>query len=440
MSTPPGRRPRRESVTSAVLMFAVSGLLSLALVTAGALYFARRTATQEAERDSLGVTEAAARNLIEPILSDALAAGDPGAIARLDDTVRSRVLGNAIVRVKLWSRDGVIVYSDEPRLIGQRYDLDEDDLKSFGNQEPEADISDLSRPENIYEKPYGKLLEVYFPLYTREGTPILFEAYLPYASVSERASEIWRSFLPTVFAGLITLEVLQLPLAWSLARRLRARQVEREQLLHRAVEASNRERRLIAGELHDGVVQDLVGQSYRLLAVADGLAGVAPGDSVAAIRQEAIETRTAIKSLRTLLVDLYPPNLRSEGLEPALADLAARLRSAGVLVNIAMLTDVRLSEEWERLLYRAAREALRNIERHSGARNVNICIEHQDGYVSLTIIDDGIGIAGENQVGQRQEGHLGLDLLGSLLRDAGGHLSVRAGETGGTRFEVRLPL
>lgn len=63
---------------------------------------------------------------------------------------------------KIWARDGRIVYSDEPRLIGSSYPLGADDL---------------ARPENRFERGQGDVYEVYTGVRTPNGTPLLFETY-----------------------------------------------------------------------------------------------------------------------------------------------------------------------------------------------------------------------------------------------------------------------
>ena len=65
------------------------------------------------------------------------------------------------MRVKLWSRDGTILYSDEPALIGQRFELGEDERELFATGGAEAELSDLAEPENRYERQEGKLLEAH---------------------------------------------------------------------------------------------------------------------------------------------------------------------------------------------------------------------------------------------------------------------------------------
>ncbi len=428
------------SVASSVLGFALSGLAALALVTVGVIYYARDTATDEAIRDSIRLTEVVSHGLVEPALDDGIISGDREALRRLDDVVQNRVLGSSVVRVKLWTREGPIVYSDEPRLIGQRYALPEDELRAFETGVAAAEVSDLSRPENLYERPFDKLLEVYFPIHTHGGTTLLFEAYLPYSSVSSNASDIRGRFMPALVAGLVVLALVQIPLAWSLAHRLRSRQNEREALLRRAVDASDRERGIIAGELHDGAVQDLIGQSFRLTAAADRLTGIAGDDTIRDLREASDQARNTVQELRTLLVDLYPPNLSSEGLEPAFSDLVAPLKAKGIEVAVSVNLAARLPEGIERLIFRSAREALRNVIRHADAHHVDITVERRSSMASLTIGDDGRGFSAEARERQKATGHLGLDLIEGLVADAGGTCQVLPRDGGGTRFIVEVPV
>jgi signal transduction histidine kinase len=426
-------------VRSAVGVFAASGLTALALVSAGVIYFARQTATDEAIRDSRVVGQLLARGVVEPVLRDDLVTGDPAAIAAMDAAVRTRLLGPEVVRVKIWKADGTIVYSDEPRLIGKQFPLGVEDLAALKGDGVAADISDLDEPENWFERSFDKLLQVYLPVHTPNGTPLLFETYRPYTAISSSGNHILREFLPALIAGLVVLELLQLPLAWSMARGLRRGYEDREALLRRAVEASERERRIIAGELHDGAVQDLVGQSYRLAATADQLAGIAPESAVQAVRDASVHARRTVQELRTLLVDLYPANLRTEGIELALADLATPLRTRGAEVVIAVQHVPALPEQTERLLYRVAREGMRNILKHADARHVNVTITHEGGRVRLVVMDDGRGIDG-TPAGDRAAGHVGLDLLRELVADAGGTLTVEPNEPSGTILVAEVPV
>ena len=126
---------------------------------------------------------------------------------------------------------------------------------------------------------------------------------------------------------------LTIPLVWRLDRRVRRAREERERLLRRAVEASDAERRRIAADLHDGVVQELAGASFALAAAAKRMPE-APAVS-ASLDRVAAGVRQSMRSLRSLLVEIYPPNLHTEGLTPALGDLLAPLPGSGLTTSLA---------------------------------------------------------------------------------------------------------
>src|SRR5204862_328573 len=83
--------------------------------------------------------------------------------------VRRQVLTPSVVRVKLWTAAGRIVYSDEPRLIGQRFPLGSQDRAALTGHAGHAEVADLQRPENRFERGFGKLLQVDRPVWTPSG-------------------------------------------------------------------------------------------------------------------------------------------------------------------------------------------------------------------------------------------------------------------------------
>ncbi len=212
-------------------------------------------------------------------------------------------------------------------------------------------------------------------------------------------------------------------------------QREREALLRRALDASNAERRLIAADLHDGVVQDLVGVSYALAAEADRVNG--ESEQSAALRRGAATTRDSVRALRTLLVDIFPPSLHRAGLAAALGDLARTSTARGIDTTLELPDELMLSEATEQLLYRCAQEAVRNAHKHSGAHSVRIAIETSVDEAVLTVDDDGSGFDPAVLEDRPAEGHFGLSLLRDLVRDAGGRLELDA--RAGTTIRVELP-
>ncbi len=188
----------------------------------------------------------------------------------MDTAIREQVLDHsAVVRVKIWDLDGTILYSDEPRLAGQVFPLGADERDSLDNPQVHAEVSDLQAPENVYERGFGTLLEVYRPVWTSSGHQLLFEIYLRYDDVTARSGQLWRGFAGVTLSALLLLAALSLPILWRLLDRVSRAQTQREALLERAVDSSHAERRRIAGTLHDGVVQDLIGTALSLTSSAD---------------------------------------------------------------------------------------------------------------------------------------------------------------------------
>lgn len=419
-----------------VTQFAFAGLAVLAVFGAAAVLALRGLGNAEALRDARQFATLAGQGIVEPTVAPGLLRGRPQAIAAVDRMVQERVLGERVVRVKLWARDGRIVYSDEPRLIGTRFPLDAEKLDVLRTGATKASLSDLSGPENHFELGQGDLYEVYLPIRAPDGTPLLFETYQRRSAVASTGRRIWMPFAALLLGSLLLLWLVQVPLAWRLGRRLQRTQAEREALLVRAVEASDDERRRIAADLHDGPVQDLAGISYSLSAAAQ--TGASPATR-STLEQAAAGTRDAMRRLRSLLVEIHPPSLRASGLEAALADLLAPFRASGAETELKVDASLGLDEEAERLVYRAAAEALRNVERHARANRIAVSVERDEAGVQLVVADNGAGFAPEDRERRREEGHVGLSLLEELAARAGGRLDVRSAPGEGTTFELELP-
>jgi two-component system, NarL family, sensor kinase len=423
-----------SSVGGAVAKFALSGLVVVALLGVAAVFVFIRIGRSEAVADARDLTALAGRGIVAPALTPGLLRGDPAAVRAVDRVVRRHVLEGAVVRVKIWRGDGTIVYSDEPRLVGTRYPLGADERYAIRTGAVDAEVSDLSRPENRFERSQKKLLEVYLPIRAPGGRRVLYEEYLRYSSVAASANRVWHDFAPVLIGALVLLELVQVPLAYSLARRLRDRQREREQLLQQAVDASDTERRRIAADLHDGLVQDLAGISFDLAAEAEH-----GGTAAETLRRAAAATRACVRQLRTLLVQIYPPSLRDAGLEAALTDLLAPAATRGLRTSLHVDAG-HLPSETEELLFRGAQEALRNVVTHSRASAVDVSVQRRNGSVELIVSDDGRGFDPEEAARRRSGGHVGLDLLAALAQDAGGVLEVGPADSRGTSVRLEVPV
>jgi signal transduction histidine kinase len=449
------------SVGRVVGRFVVANLVAVVLLLGASLWASREAAEEESTDDARTTTDTVASLLVEPHLrrtigTDTVAArlvgatlqdasfADPAyrdARAALDEGLRE-LPSIGVVRVKIWTADGTIVYSDEPQLIGDSPGLGADEREALENGTTQAEVSDLTRAENKYEVRFGRLLEVYRPVATADGEPLLLEMYLPYKEATARQKDIWFRFAPISISVLLVLLAMQLPLAGRMVAQLRATQHERELLQKHALDASIEERRRIAGSLHDGIVQDVSAASLLVSGAADQVRDGTPvRESVAgSLREAGTALRQSVAALRSLLVEIYPPDLERLDLPLALADLTARLRPRGIDVRVEAAPDLTLPPQTASVVFRAAREALRNVVKHSGAGSVVLRIERFDDRVLLLVEDDGAGFDVEATLNRPRDGHVGLSVVSDLVAAAGGTLQVRSAPGAGTALALEVPL
>lgn len=428
-------RRRGTSISATVAAFAILGLVAVAVVAVVAGVALRRITNDEALREARRLTRITAVTAIEPDLTNRVVDGDPRALARLDRAVRTRALIAPVVRVKLWTLNGTIVYSDAKALIGRHFPLSPEQLAAARHDRVAADISNATEPENVLERGYGPLLEVYLPIRTPGGQRLLYEQYLRYGAIAEDSHRLWTSLLPAVGGALIVLALAQLPLAWWLARRLERREDERDALLLQLIESSDRERRGLAQRLHEGPVQTAAGLAWRL----DAAARQPERSDHAGLARMAGEAHEVVRELRGALSTLHTPSLRRAGLRAALADAAAPLRAAGTAVELDLDPGADLGPTAEALVFRVAAEGLRNAHEHARAHRVTVRLHGVDGRARLTVDDDGRGFAPDDLAGGRAEGHRGLALLQDLAVEAGGRLDVRSAPDEGTRLDLEMP-
>ena len=210
------------SVARLLLRFTAAGVVTVVLLAIGVAIVARMEAMQKGVDEARNTTWVVG-HAIQPMLVPGLLSGDAGALAGLDRAVHRFVLGGSLVRVKVWDADGRILYSDAAVLIGQRFDLDAEARRALDQGSSVAGVSELEDPENVHEADFGRLLEVYLGLRTTTGQPVLFEAYYRYDEVVSASWETWRRFAPLAVGALLVLELVQVPLAVALARRLQMR-------------------------------------------------------------------------------------------------------------------------------------------------------------------------------------------------------------------------
>lgn len=436
----PARDEDDHRASPVLTWVALSAVFALVAVAVAGVFAARQLAERQAVNDAGKTADLIAEAIIQPALSDDLVRNAPAAVAALDTALQDYLARSSIVRIKIWTADGRIVYSDEARLIGETFGLGAAETAVLSDPQTRADFSDLDEPENRFERGRGKMLEVYRPVWTPSGTVLLFETYAPYDAVDARAGELWRGFAGVTVSSLLFFTILLMPILWRMFDRLKQAQRQRESLLEHAVDASLEERRRIAGTLHDGVVQELAATSFTVAgaaARADAASDPLLGED---LRAAAATLRSSIGGLRTLLVDIYPANLESAGLADALLDLASTLRSRGITVELDLPPDrTGLDLAGERLVFRVTQECLHNVRRHAAASRVSLSLRDEGDRVVLDVADDGDGFDPETVLARPREGHFGLRMLADVASAAGADLAVATAPGRGCHWRLTVP-
>jgi len=159
----------------------------------------------------------------------------------------------------------------------------------------------------------------------------------------------------------------------------------------------------------------------------------------AVLRDSASAVRGSVRTLRSAIVGVYPPNLQQVGLSASLSDLVARLSGQGIEADVEIEPTTTFGPEVDALLYRACQETVRNVEEHAGARHVRVSVRAEGAAAVLEVADDGRGIDPVRVERAKERGHMGLEILEDLVADGGGSITVEPGEHAGTVVRVEVP-
>ncbi len=214
--------------------------------------------------------------------------------------------------------------------------------------------------------------------------------------------------------------------------------IENARLYERSRELSIvEERNRLARELHDSVSQKLFGLVLSAEAAAtlldrDGGEARAELERLRELAQEAMD------ELRSLVFELRPPALESEGLATALrkhVDVLRRVYRREITVEVAGAP--RRAPDLEREVFRIAQEALQNALRHADAGRLGVELAAADGLLELTVRDDGVGFDPE-AVGIRSR-RLGLTSMEERAEAIGGTLRIESRAGAGTTVRLEVP-
>lgn len=231
-------------------------------------------------------------------------------------------------------------------------------------------------------------------------------------------------------------ETLPDPFRMSPEQELDALKTERQQLL-RSLEFHERDRQLLAFEIHDGIVQDMTAAVMFLETGASGAAFTKKTDQETFQRGLRL-LRDSVAEARRLIQGLIPVVLDERGLASSLENLATRFRSDhGLEIDLTTKVNfIHLTPAVEMVVLRIVQEALNNVWRHSQSPRAEVRVTQASHELRVGIQDWGIGF----DPAQVRKSRYGLAGMRERARLFGGTTEIDSSPGNGTRIIVTLPL
>jgi signal transduction histidine kinase len=237
--------------TTIVVKFALTSLVVFVVIGIAITNF-RASDVRDREEARAGIrSELVAQEIVRPLLADAdLSRPLSGeTLAAVDERIRGmRRTDPRFIRVKVWSTDGTVIYSDDPIQIGQRPEL-EGDLKEAIGGRVENEISDLTADENAEERMIAdRLFETYVPVRFSEGGPVeaVVEVYQDYAVIQTEVDRLARTLTISLGLGLLALYLAMLPVMIGVTRTLRRQNQQLTEQAERLSELLEHEQQTVA--------------------------------------------------------------------------------------------------------------------------------------------------------------------------------------------------
>jgi signal transduction histidine kinase len=384
----------------------------------------------------------------------------PAQIAALDQLLATKPLGDQVVAVKVWSVDGTILYSPDPRLIGRRFPV-EGGLVGAVRGWINADMTNLDEPENVFERQrWSRLLEVYIPV-REQGSRRVIAVTEFYQVPDDLDHQIAQARVQswTVVAGVFLITYVALAgivrrgsdtiVRQQLALREQVAELSRvlaqnQRLRDRVHQAAGRTTALneqalrrISADLHDGPGQALALALLRLESAREQSASGPATNGDFGIVQGAVSE--ALREIRAISAGLRLPELASLTLPELIERVLEnhrRLTATDVVTRVENVPDqaplaVKIA------LFRSLQEALSNATRHAPGQEVAVRVAAEGTLLHLVVSDRGPGFTDE-RIGAN--GRLGLAGMREQAELLGGAFDVQSGPERGTTLRVSWPL
>jgi signal transduction histidine kinase len=202
------------------------------------------------------------------------------------------------------------------------------------------------------------------------------------------------------------------------------------------------ERARVARELHDGVIQSLIGVEMHMevMRSQDPLRGTPAGAELLRVQNV---VRNEVLNLRDLMQQMRPAEFDPDEMLDYVADMVQRFgRDTGISARfVTELKDVTLARQVCFELIRIIQEGLANVRKHSAASHVVVRFGIRDGAWWLEIDDDGRGFPFEGRLSQAEldARRIGPQIIKERVRAIGAQLMIESKPGSGSRLELLVP-
>ena len=444
-------------------------LVSFPILLAGTLFIGMWIGDQVEESvthriggmTALYVDSFVAKHVQSLVDADDLTPADRSALAAL---LADTPLGQRIITLNIWRRDGRVLFSSDPGVEGHTFPVNEG-LAAALSGNIFSEISERTETEQAkHGQPMPRVIEMYSPIHAdRLGKIIaVAEFYQAPDEVDREAGVVQRrSWL--VLAGIMLAMYLLLSLVVGRGSRMISRQRrdlsdkivqltalnEQNGLLHervrraaaRTTELNEKFLQSISADIHDGAGQDLGFALMQLKSIGDTCPrdGAPPG----CLREHALPVRTAVQSaltdLRAISANLKLPDIQ----HLTLGEIAARAvrgyeqKTATKVTLVNALSEVTAPVRVKITLYRLLQESLANTFHHARCENCRVELKGDAQSLTVEVTDDGPGF--DLQAALRK-GRLGLAGMRERVEVLGGTFELDSVPGKGTTIRVTLPL
>ncbi|MHB8902076.1 MAG: PAS domain S-box protein [Thermoguttaceae bacterium] len=299
------------------------------------------------------------------------------------------------------------------------------------------EVGGLKVEQLVGRRGFGFLLEQYHPACQAAFDAALQTGEVQFVDAQDIFGLWWSCRLVPLKEKTVTTNVMIICTDVTEQKRAQAAVCEEQDLLRRLIELHERDRKVLAFELHDGFAQQLTG-AMMSLEVASRLTVTAPEKAAAPLGDAVRLLRESIEESRRLVGGLCPPVLEQFGIVAAIEHLVDLNQSDRQLV-VEFVTrgrSRRLASPLENAVFRIVQETLTNVRRHSGSRRALVELYVDERSVSVAVQDWGTGF----DPGRVDEACFGLRGIRERTRLLGGNAEIDSAPGRGTTVRISLPM